>query len=83
MRDCLEASKFRCSSADSTNVLAVLKIELWLVKLLTALKLCLVLFRILKVELDGKRVILDFVSIALLQVPEGLFLVAVKDVLAS
>lgn len=73
---------FGCSTA-RTYVLSVLQVELWVVKLIATFELCCILFfRVRKVELDSKRIVFNFVAIPLLQVPEGLLLIAVEDVLS-
>ena len=79
----LKPCKLFGSSTARTYVLSVLQIELWVVKLIATFKLCCILFFwVRKVELDSKRIVFDFVAIPLLQVPEGLLLIAVEDVLS-
>lgn len=80
----MKSSEFLCRSATSTNVLSILKIELRVVEFFTAVKLGRIfLLRVPKVEHDRQRIIFDLITVTLLQVPERLFLIAIKDMFAS
>ena len=84
VRHCLKSSEFLCRSATSTNVLSILQIEFRVVQLFTANKLGRIfLLRVPKVEHDRQRIIFDLITVTLLQVPERLFLIAIKDMFAS
>jgi len=60
MGDSLQPSELFGRTASCTNVVSVMQVELWLVKLCTALEFhCFGFFRIREVELNNHWVILD------------------------